>query len=162
MCLEIASSHLSTLVVYILPTLLSRFNIEIPKYEQQFDFVLFNTVLCFLNLPLVALLEAKRVLKPNGKLIIGMIDKHSMIGQQYEATKQDNLFYRYAHFYSVQEVFELLHEINFKEEAIYQTLFSPVDTILTPEESKPGYGEGGFVVLSAYVKPNRFSYLDFI
>ncbi|HHF7373677.1 TPA: class I SAM-dependent methyltransferase [Legionella bozemanae] len=131
---------------------------SLPFQSQQFDFVLFNTVLCYLDLPLAALLEAKRVLKPNGMLIIGMIDKNSMLGRQYEATKQDNPFYRYAHFYSVNEVLELLHEINFKEENIYQTLFSPIEEITTLDEIKSGYGEGGFVVLSAQVAPNLFSY----
>ncbi|MFO9678120.1 class I SAM-dependent methyltransferase [Legionella pneumophila serogroup 8] len=129
---------------------------SLPFQEQQFDFVLFNTALCYVDLPLVALLEAKRVLKPNGKIIIGMIDKHSMLGQQYEATKQDNPFSQYAHFYSVSEILELLHEIHFTEEAINQTLFAPIDTIITAEESKPGYGEGGFIALSAGMSP--FSY----
>ncbi|HBC0466389.1 TPA: methyltransferase domain-containing protein [Legionella pneumophila] len=133
---------------------------SLPFQNEQFDFVLFNTVLCYLDLPLMALLEAKRVLKPNGKLIIGMIDKNSMLGKTYEATKQDNPFYRHAHFYSVNEVLELLHEINFKEEAIYQTIFSPIETISIPEETKSGYGEGGFIVLSAHVETNRFSYSD--
>ncbi|HHF7373778.1 methyltransferase domain-containing protein [Legionella pneumophila serogroup 1] len=134
----------------------------LPFQDQQFDFVLLNTVLCYLDLPLAALLEAKRVLKPNGKLIIGMIDKNSMLGRQYEATKQDNPFYRHAHFYSVNEVLELLHEINFKEEDFYQTLFLPIEAILTPDVIKPGYGEGGYVVLSARIELNRFSYRDFI
>lgn len=131
---------------------------SLPFQNQQFDFVLFNTVLCFLDLPLTALSEAKRVLKSNGTLIIGMIDKNSMLGKLYEATKQENPFYRHAHFYSVQEVLELLHEINFKEADIYQTLFSPIEQITTPEEIKSGYGEGGFIALSAHVETNRFSY----
>ncbi|KTD82552.1 class I SAM-dependent methyltransferase [Legionella waltersii] len=131
---------------------------SLPFQNQQFDFILFNTVLCFLDLPLTALLEAKRVLKPNGTLIIGMIDKDSMLGAHYEATKQENPFYRDAHFYSVKEVLELLHEINFKEEGIYQTLFSPIETLTTPEKTKSGYGEGGFVVLSSHVETNRFLY----
>ncbi|KTD53886.1 class I SAM-dependent methyltransferase [Legionella quateirensis] len=131
---------------------------SLPFQNQQFDFVLFNTVLCFLDLPLTALSEAKRVLKPNGTLIIGMIDKNSMLGKLYEATKQENPFYQHAHLYSVKEVLELLHEINFKEEGIYQTLFSPIETIAMPEEPKSGYGEGGFVVLSAHIETNRFLY----
>lgn len=110
----------------------------------------------------MALLEAKRVLKLNGTLIIGMIDKNSMLGRYYETTKQDNPFYRYAHFYSIKEVLELLHEINFKEEGIYQTIFSPIEKITTLEEPKSGYGEGRFVVLSAHVEANRFSHLDII
>lgn len=39
------------------------------------------TVLCFLKDPFRALKEAKRVLKPQGKLIIGMIDPDSPLGR---------------------------------------------------------------------------------
>lgn len=46
----------------------------LPIENEQYDFILLNTVLCFLDSPLKGLSEAKRVLKSNGLLIIGMID----------------------------------------------------------------------------------------
>jgi SAM-dependent methyltransferase len=73
----------------------------LPFPKETFDYILFGTVLCYLNSPLGGLIEAKRVLKPGGSLIIAMIDRNSALGQSYEARKQDNPFYRDARFYSV-------------------------------------------------------------
>ncbi|HAT1926168.1 TPA: methyltransferase domain-containing protein [Legionella pneumophila] len=113
---------------------------SIPFANERFDFVLFNTVLCFLDAPVKALSEAKRVLKSNGILIIGMIDRNSPLGQSYVTRKQDNPFYRDAHFYSVDEVMVLINQSGFVQKEIYQTVFSPLEKILTPEPVKPGYG----------------------
>ena len=88
---------------------------SLPLPDHQFDFVLFGTVLCYLKHPLPALLEAKRVLKPNGTLIIVMLDKNSKLVKSYGARKNENPFYFNAHFYTVNEILMLLHEIHFKE-----------------------------------------------
>lgn len=122
---------------------------SLPFKNQQFDYILLCTTLCYVRVPMMALQEAKRVLKPNGLLIIGMIDKNSKLGQAYLAKKQDNPLYRYANFYSVNEIQDLLYEINFKTVEIFQTVFSPLNEIQTPEQIKPGHGQGGFVVISA-------------
>ncbi|HBK3262444.1 TPA: methyltransferase domain-containing protein [Legionella pneumophila] len=122
---------------------------SMPFPDNYFDFVLFVTTLCFVQDPRAALWEANRVLKPDGKLIIGMIDRNSKLGQNYESSKMKAPFYQYAHFYSVNEVLELLKQADFRETKIVQTLFSPLDEIQTIEPVKNGYGEGGFVVISA-------------
>ena len=122
---------------------------SLPFPDHQFDFVLFGTVLCYLEYPLQALLEAKRVLKSNGTLIIGMLDKNSKLVKSYEARKNENPFYCDAHFYTVNEVLMLLHEIHFKEKEIYQTIFAPLEDIKQPEPVNSGYGEGGYVIISA-------------
>ncbi len=124
---------------------------SLPFDNCTFDFVLIVTTMCFVTDPLKTLDEAKRVLKSNGTLIIGMIDRSSKLGQCYEADKQQNSYYRDAHIYTVNEMIELLHEANFKETEIYQTIFSSIEHISIPEEVKSGYGEGGFVVLKAIV-----------
>jgi ubiquinone/menaquinone biosynthesis C-methylase UbiE len=105
------------------------------------------TTLCFVRDPRVALCEANRVLKSDGKLIIGMIDRNSKLGQTYESSKMNNPFYQYAHFYSVNEVLELLKQAGFGSTKIVQTLFSLLD-IQAIDPIKNGYGEGGFVVIS--------------
>lgn len=122
---------------------------SLPFPDHQFDYVLFGTVLCFLKNPLQALLEAKRVLKPNGTLIVGMLDKNSKLVSGYEARKEVNPFYRDAHFYTVNEVLIFLHDANFKEKEIYQTIFAPLEDIKHPEPVKSGHGEGGYVIISA-------------
>ncbi|HZW61338.1 MAG TPA: hypothetical protein VFF04_03865 [Candidatus Babeliales bacterium] len=104
----------------------------------------------------MALQEAKRVLKPNGILVIGMIDRKSFLGQIYGIKKQENKFYRHAHFYSVVEILDLLRDINFEEKEIYQTIFSSIENISAPEQIKPGYGEGGFIVITAKLAEKFF------
>lgn len=83
---------------------------SIPFPDNYFDFVLFVTTLCFVKDPSAALCEAHRVLKSNGQIIIGMIDRNSKLGQNYESSKMKNPFCKYAHFYSVNEVLDLLKQ----------------------------------------------------
>ena len=52
----------------------------LPFQNESFDFVLMVTIICFLENPMQALVEAKRVLKPGGVIIIGMIDCNSPLG----------------------------------------------------------------------------------
>ncbi|KTC92762.1 class I SAM-dependent methyltransferase [Legionella pneumophila serogroup 1] len=130
---------------------------SLPFATNQFDYILFNTVVCFLDSPQKAFSEAKRVLKSNGVLIIGMIDKNSPLGRLYETQKMDNSFYQNAHFYPVDELMALINQLGFSKKEVYQTIFSPLDKIVTPELVKPGCGEGGFVVIKAI---NRFYDVD--
>src|SRR3989337_3951512 len=74
---------------------------DLPFDDASFDFVLMVTTICFLQNPIRGLEEAKRVLKPGGYMIIGMIDKESPLGRIYEAKKNNSKFYRHAHSYSV-------------------------------------------------------------
>lgn len=123
---------------------------SMPFNNQQFDYVLLNTVLCFVDDPLTALFEVKRVTKMNGRIIIGMYDINSLLGQSHMARRHENPIWLYAHYHSVPEVLNLLHQINFKQVSVYQTLTtSLLEDIEIPEPVKPGYGEGGFVVISA-------------
>ncbi|WP_017980912.1 methyltransferase domain-containing protein, partial [Methanocaldococcus villosus] len=71
--------------------------------------------LCFLKDVEKALKEIKRVLKPGGYLIIGMIDKNSKLGKIYEAKKDKSKFYKDANFFSLDEVIELLKRFGFKD-----------------------------------------------
>ena len=73
---------------------------ELPFDNESFDFVVMVTTICFLPRPIQALQEVRRVLKPRGYIIIGMIDKDSSLGKVYEVKKGESTFYRYAHFYS--------------------------------------------------------------
>lgn len=122
---------------------------SLPFPDDKFDIVLFITTLCFVDDPLKALSEARRVLKQKGELIIAIIDKNSTLGKSYEISKKQNSFYQYANFFSVSEIIKLLKEVGFKQFDIYQTIFSPIDKIKTLEVVESGYGNGGFVVISA-------------
>lgn len=116
-----------------------------PFRNSIFDFVLIVTTLCFVNDPFLIMKESKRVLKKCGSLIIGFIDKNSWLGKAYESIKE-NVFYKHANFYSVDDVRERLELLSFKDFSIYQTIFRNLNEINTIESIKEGYGEGGFVV----------------
>jgi len=122
---------------------------ELPFADESFDFVIMITTICFLSDPLQALQETRRVLKPKGRIIIGMIDKDSPLGQGYEAKKSESTFYRYAHFYSVTQVIEWLTRLGFGAVKTCQTIFKDPEEITSLEPVKEGYGEGGFVVIAA-------------
>ncbi|MDF2159148.1 class I SAM-dependent methyltransferase [Algoriphagus sp. CAU 1675] len=121
---------------------------SLPYKDISFDFVLFVTI-CHLDDIHRALKEAYRVLKPGGSLIIGFIDRHSQVGQLYEKNKKRSTFYRQAHFYSVEDVKELLKEARFKEPVFTQTIFGEIENIKMVQIPREGFGEGSFVVVRA-------------
>lgn len=121
---------------------------KLPFKNGSFDFVLMTTTICFLKNPIKALKEIKRVLKSDGHLIIGMIDKNSFLGKNYESKKKYSKFYKYANFYSVNQVLIWLRELDYNNFKICQTIFKDIDKITAIEPVKDGYGEGGFVVIS--------------
>ena len=77
---------------------------SLPFPDSQFDFVLMVTTICFLDDIETAFNEIYRVLKSDGSLIIGFIDVKSPLGKFYNEHKNESKFYKYAKFYSVNEV----------------------------------------------------------
>lgn len=120
---------------------------NLPLHDESFDFVLMVTTVCFLpNVP-EAFAEAYRILKKQGKIILGIIDKNSPIGIKYERIKNENKFYKNAHFYSTEEITALLKNSGFSKFNYWQTLFdSNSSSVETPQ---PGHGKGSFVVIEA-------------
>lgn len=119
----------------------------LPFADATFDFAIMVAVVCFLNDVGLAFREACRILKPNGTLVIGFIDRESELGYYYSQKKEQSRFYRDASFYSVSELVGLLTKAGFLDFAYRQTLFPEETTNLTVKE---GYGRGGFVVIQAH------------
>jgi ubiquinone/menaquinone biosynthesis C-methylase UbiE len=122
---------------------------ELPFVNASFDFILMSTTICFLHYPMLALQESTRVIKSGGYIIIGMIDSDSFLGKVYESKKKASKFYRYAHFYSVNQVLEWVRKLGYGHIRICQTIFKNPEEITAIEPVKDGYGSGGFVVISA-------------
>ncbi len=95
------------------------------------------------------LAEAHRVLKPEGALVIGFIDRDSPLGQNYLAHQAESVFYREATFYSAAEVERLLGEAGFTVRAWGQTLSHSLAETCVIEPLQPGRGRCSFVVVSA-------------
>ncbi len=125
---------------------------QLPFLSSSFELVLLSTTLCFLSDAEKAFKEIYRILKPYAWLIIGFIDRESWLGKIYEKKKSQSKFYKYARFYSVPEVVELLKDNNFSEFEFRQVLFQPEDKMTAPDKPRAGWGEGGFVCLRARKK----------
>lgn len=122
---------------------------EMPFDDKSFDFALLVTTICFLDNVEKALQETNRILKRDGQILIGFVDRQSPIGQQYEKNKDKNVFYRLATFYSVPDVIEFLQKARFTDFTFRQTIFKPLDAIHGLEPVEEGYGKGSFVVIRA-------------
>jgi SAM-dependent methyltransferase len=121
----------------------------LPFRRAQFDFALLVTVICFVPDVPMLLRETRRVLRRNGLLIIGFIDRVSELGQRYESRKFTSTFYQAARFYLSKEVAIFIQDAGFTELRFCQTLFEPDDGTPSFYDIREGYGAGGFVVVSA-------------
>lgn len=122
---------------------------QLPFRDDQFDFALLVTVICFVDDVSALLGEARRVLKTNGRLVIGFIDRNSTLGGLYESRKDASKFYRDARFYSAVEVADWIRQGGFGKIRFCQTLFGLPGETLRTGPVREGYGQGAFVVLSA-------------
>jgi SAM-dependent methyltransferase len=115
----------------------------LPFADEEFDYALMVTTICFVDDLGVAFREAARVLKPGGSLVVGFIDRDSPLGRQYTARKARDQFYHQARFYSVEKA-------GFDKPIASQTIFCSSDSVILKEQPlKSGHGEGSFVVLKA-------------
>lgn len=105
--------------------------------------------LCFLASPLDVLKEANRILVPGGKAALGLVLRASPWGKFYQRKKDEgHRFYRYATFYSHEEVVSLLKKAGFVTERIVSTLFQKPDQVLRMEEPREGYSpDAGFTII---------------
>ncbi|MCU0639221.1 MAG: class I SAM-dependent methyltransferase [Candidatus Krumholzibacteria bacterium] len=128
---------------------------RLPFHDDQFDFALLATVVCFVADPALLFREAGRVIKPGGRVIVAFIDRETEIGRLYESRKDANGFYRGARFYSAREIEALLLGAGFGSLKFCQTIIGLPDKSGTPPgEDKAlrlldGSGEGGFAVACA-------------
>jgi len=125
---------------------------SLPIGDQSFDFVLMVTTICFLDDIEKALREIHRILKTDGCLLIGFVDRESQIGKTYELHKAENVFYRDAIFYSVADVIGHLRSTGFRDFEFRQTLDKELDRITEISPVTEGYGKGSFVVIRARKK----------
>lgn len=118
---------------------------NLPFFDESFDYILMVTTVCFVDDIMKSFSEVYRVLKNKGKFIVGIVDRNSFLGRFYEERKNKNVFYKYATFYSTEEIIDYMEKAKFKNFKIYQTIFKLPSQIFKIEPVKKGYGEGGFV-----------------
>ncbi|MDD5456275.1 MAG: class I SAM-dependent methyltransferase [Candidatus Margulisbacteria bacterium] len=122
---------------------------KIPFNDNFFDYALLVTTICFVDDIKKSFKEIYRILKPDGVIIIGFIDKNSYMGKKYQREKTKSKFYKHARFFDTDEVIRLLTENNFKEYLVKQTLFTGPDNLTGIDKIVQGYGKGSFVGIKA-------------
>lgn len=118
---------------------------DLPFRNATFDYVAIIITLCFVQDPRKVLKESRRVLKRNGKIIIGIVDKNSFLGKFYQ--KKKSVFYRQANFFNVKEATDLLDNVGFSRFSYHQTLYKLPSKMNSIQKPQKGFGEGGFVVI---------------
>jgi len=131
--------------VHVLPGIAE----DLPFSDNSFDFVLMVTTICFVDDLKKSFQEANRVLKKDGFIVIGFIDKDSELGEIYRANKGKSRFYKIAEFFSAQEVLACLSDAGFGNFETRQTIF-PENT----QQIENGFGTGSFVVIKGSNGPN--------
>lgn len=121
----------------------------LPFRDDQFDFVLMVTTICFVDDIVKSFQEALRVVVPGGCILVGFVDVDSELGQKYLHNKDKSRFYQQATFFSTADVLAHLCTAGFGKTEIVQTLIPDA-----PKQSvQDGFGEGAFVVIKAVKNP---------
>lgn len=129
----------------------------LPFRDGFFDVVLFVTTLCFVADPFMSLQEARRVLKPGGSVVIGMIDEDAPPGRPYATKRAQSEFYQGARFYPVEQVIAWLKELDLGEVEVSQTIFTSPDQLDRTDEVRGGHGKGLFVSICARMEGRAVS-----
>ena len=123
---------------------------RLPFRDGQFDVALLVTVICFVEDVPTLLRELERVLKTDGQLIIGFINRDSELGRLYKSRKETSAFYRDARFYSAEDVIDRVQEAGFRSLRFCEILSGDPGQLESEKvEVRDGYDKGAFVVLGA-------------
>jgi SAM-dependent methyltransferase len=128
---------------------------QLPFAIASFDYALIVTTICFVDDVGAMLREARRVIKPDGCLVVGFVDRESALGQEYLAHQAEDVFYREATFYSAKEVERLLSDSGFPCQIWVQTLSGLLSEMSEIEPLHAGSGAGAFVAVRGMASVTR-------
>jgi len=122
--------------------------------KETLGTVFLIATLCFVDSPIAVLHEAHRILKPEGKTVLGLVLRESPWGKFYQIKKQEgHHFYKYATFYSYQEVEKLITYSGFIIDKVISTLFQKPGEVKGMEAPRGGFSaNAGFTVIIARKK----------
>jgi SAM-dependent methyltransferase len=124
--------------------------------KETLGTVFLITTLCFVDSPIAVLHEACRILKPEGKIVLGLVLRESPWGRFYQIKKQEgHRFYKYATFYSYEEVEKLITHSGFIIDEVISTLFQKPGEVTGTEAPRSGFSaNAGFTVIVARKRPD--------
>ncbi len=126
-----------------------------PFRDGAFGAVFIIVTLCFVASPLKVLTEANRLLRKDGKIVLGLVLQESPWGRYYQVKKRKgHRFYKHATFYSYDDVKRLLTQTGFSTEHVLSTLFQKPGEVEHMESPQKGYSpNAGFTVILADKAP---------
>jgi len=124
---------------------------EMPFQDGVFGTVFLVVTLCFVDSPERILREAARVLRSDGKVVLGLMLRESPWGQLYQTKKKTgHRFYRYARFYNYDKVGRFLIQTGFSIEKVVSTLFQNPGEVKHIELPRQGFfADAGFTMILA-------------
>jgi len=96
---------------------------EEMDFEEEFDFILMVTTICFVKDSLKTIQNCYRALKKGGYLLVAFVDKNSPLGKTYEKNKYRSKFYAPATFFSKDDIINLLKKVGFKDFECKENLY---------------------------------------
>lgn len=80
--------------------------VHLPLESDRFDLAVCNLALEFVSDPAAALKEGYRILKPGGRLVVGLIGKNSPWAKKYSKRGQEDRtsVYHHAQFFSYEDI----------------------------------------------------------
>ncbi|MGQ9758985.1 MAG: class I SAM-dependent methyltransferase [Candidatus Methanomethylicaceae archaeon] len=122
----------------------------LPFRNGSFDFVVMVTSLCFVKSTHKVLMEVFRILMPKGEVVVCEVPKDSEWGALYEKKKEEShRFYKYARFYTFDEINKMLREAGFKIAVVKSTLSYPPNVEPRAQEPEEDFSGQGFVCIKA-------------
>ncbi len=122
----------------------------LPLPPESYDAVFFITSLCFVHDVRKAFAEARRILRPGGTCIVGMLPKSSRLGRSMDAAGGDDPFFRHATLRETRDVVRELDRAGLSITGTVHTLRgSPARFELKTQRPVRGRRRGSFVVLRA-------------
>jgi SAM-dependent methyltransferase len=126
---------------------------DLPFEDESFGCILIIVTLCFVERPLDVLREAKRVLRKDGSIIIGLVPRDSQWGVFYEEKKRaGHPFYSSDRFYTVKDVEDMLQTARLKISRTRSTLLQkPYDSRRIEEPAEGRIKGAGFLCIEAKI-----------
>jgi ubiquinone/menaquinone biosynthesis C-methylase UbiE len=122
---------------------------DLPYPDSIFDGILMVVTICYLADPIKAFRECQRVLKGNGRLVVGLVPSDSPWGKLYaREAHEGHLFYSAATFYTCRQVVRFATHAGFTLNSVRSCLFTlPGDPVTYLSPRKGLVTNAGFVAL---------------
>lgn len=123
----------------------------LPFPDQSFGAIVLVVTLCFVADPLSVVREARRVLRLDGAIVLGLVLAESSWGQHYQnLAAAGHPYYRLAHFFTRPQTHRLLRRAGFVIVRERSALFDPPTLSLRVAPAREGYdASAGFTAMLA-------------